>query len=86
MTARPFCMMVDTGAHWQDPPNRYFGSLEKAVKAWGELPEDLRAYVAITEGNKRPFTLHVSQGYSKTPEAAALAYILKVTRGEGVQS
>lgn len=48
MSVRPFCLMVDS-ANRDEPPVRYFGSLDAARAAALALPKEWHPFVWITE-------------------------------------
>lgn len=60
---RPFLLMVDAGTSWQEPRNRYFGSLPAALAASAELDAKWQPFVSIIEMRlDGPNVTHVQNG------------------------
>ena len=60
-TTRPFCLSFDSGSR-EEPPNRWFGSLESALLALTELPE-WKQWAWITESREgEKAVVHMKDG------------------------
>jgi len=71
-TTRPFQLLVDAASH-EEPPTRYFGSLERAVTALRALAPRWQRYAWVSE--LRPDggrVVHVRDGKPATEWAEAL--------------
>jgi len=62
---RPFMLMVDSGSR-EEPPTRYFGSLDAALAAMDEYEERWKRHAWIVEGRGAIRTTHVQDGARTT--------------------
>ena len=49
----PYCLMVDSGQTWNEPPTRHFGSLDAAMKAARELDPEWWRFAWIIDKDER---------------------------------